>query len=265
MDGNIYLTGFMGAGKSSAGRVMARNLGRAFVELDDLVERRMGMTIARAFERLGEDAFRRAECEEIASLAKRGRLVVSTGGGVVINPENRKAMRASGKIVFLKTGLETCTQRVKGMGELERPLWKDMAKLEALYNERVPAYADHDYSVDTEGKTTGQVAENVLSSLIPELSFDASLEGRKAPVVSTCSGPEALKALSGTGRMVLLCDHNLERLHLKRYRDALEPALVLSVAPGKDPRALPRQSGSMRSSWKSAWAETMCWWPLAGA
>ena len=238
LDGNIYLTGFMGAGKSSAGRILARFLGRKLVELDDLAERRLGMTIAQAFERLGEDAFRKAECDELAALADKQRLVVSTGGGVPVNPANRKVMRASGKTVLLETGLDTCAARVRGLGIEERPLWQDRSKLEAIYQERMPAYADHDLAVNTDEADAEHVAREILAGLMPELGFNTSLEGKEAPVVATCQGPEALRAITGSGRVALLCDHNLKKLHLERYREMLGDVLVLSVAPGERSKSL---------------------------
>jgi shikimate kinase len=98
----MVLTGFMGTGKTAAGRVLSASLGFRFVDTDDLVRERAGMDIAVIFEREGEAGFRRREREAIASLAGREGLVIATGGGAVVDPENAAALRRLGPIVWLR-------------------------------------------------------------------------------------------------------------------------------------------------------------------
>lgn len=104
---NLYLIGMMGAGKTSIGKMVAQKTHRRFVDTDALIEKNAGMTVAEIFEREGEAGFRVRETIALDLLAKKRNLIVSTGGGVVITPENIRLMKKSGTVIWLKRDLHT--------------------------------------------------------------------------------------------------------------------------------------------------------------
>jgi shikimate kinase len=97
----IYLIGMMGAGKTTVGRQLARRLGRPFFDSDHEIVARTGVAIPTIFEIEGEDGFRRREAQTIAELTSGENLVMATGGGVVLNPENRQLLHDTGWVVYL--------------------------------------------------------------------------------------------------------------------------------------------------------------------
>ena len=127
------LLGFMGAGKST----IARNLAPDFVDMDTLIEERLGMSIARFFEEKGEAAFRQVEEEVLADLLKTDK-VISTGGGIVISPRNRALLKQNPDNIYLKADFETLYQRISADKDNQRPLFLNNSKedLEAIFNER---------------------------------------------------------------------------------------------------------------------------------
>jgi shikimate kinase len=146
----IYLTGFMGSGKSAVGRKLAERLGARFVDLDEEVESQAGITIREIFEQHGEPAFRRLEQEALRATAEdpEADVVVATGGGTVTFEANARWMRASGLTVWLNPAFATIVARIGGLGKRDRPLFRDEAQALALYRERLPAYRQADLTVD---------------------------------------------------------------------------------------------------------------------
>lgn len=238
MSGNLYLTGFMGAGKSTVGRGLAQALGRRFVDLDQCLERVLGMPIAQVFSEKGEEAFRRAETRELKKIAARRWLVVATGGGLPLMESNREAMRASGKIIFLAAGLEECRRHL-GPGEVaKRPLWQDPEALAGLFVQRQEIYADCDLELNVENNTPEQIVDSISAEMVGEDRLEANLGGAVCPVISTWDGPAALKPYAEGRRVVILTDRNLSRLHAQRYQEALNDSLLLIVAPGERSKSL---------------------------
>ena len=133
------LLGFMGAGKST----IARNLASDFVDMDTLLEERLGMSIARFFEEKGEVAFRQVEEEVLADLLKTDQ-VVSTGGGVVISQKNRALLKQNPDNIYLKADFETLYQRISADKDNQRPLFLNNSKedLAGIFNERQAWYEE---------------------------------------------------------------------------------------------------------------------------
>ena len=133
------LLGFMGAGKST----LARGLDPDFVDMDALLEDRLGMPIARFFEEKGEAAFRQLEEEVLADLLETDQ-VISTGGGIVISPRNRALLKQNPDNIYLKADFETLYQRISADEDNQRPLFLKNSKEEllAIFNERQAWYEE---------------------------------------------------------------------------------------------------------------------------
>lgn len=133
------LLGFMGAGKST----IARGLDPDFVDMDALLEDRLGMPIARFFEEKGEAAFRQVEEEVLADLLKTDQ-VISTGGGIVISPRNRDLLKQNPDNIYLKADFETLYQRIAADKDNQRPLFLNNSKedLAAIFDERQAWYEE---------------------------------------------------------------------------------------------------------------------------
>ena len=133
------LLGFMGAGKST----IARNLAPDFVDMDTLIEERLGMSIARFFEEKGEAVFRQVEEEVLADLLKTDK-VISTGGGIVISPRNRDLLKQNPENIYLKADFETLYQRISADKDNQRPLFLKNSKegLAAIFKERQAWYQE---------------------------------------------------------------------------------------------------------------------------
>ncbi len=160
---NIVLTGFMGAGKTQVGKVIASRLGRPFVDMDDVLEARFEMSIPAVFQTLGEAAFREAEARLCVELASQQGLVVSTGGGALVPEANRRAFEHTGIVICLTCAPETIVQRIGQ--DPNRPMLQgdDLgARIDTLLARRKSAYDAVAHHVDTTNLTVEQVADAVL-------------------------------------------------------------------------------------------------------
>jgi shikimate kinase len=161
---NVILVGFMGAGKSVCGRLLARRLGRCFVETDDMIVSRDGRSIPEIFRQDGEEAFRRLEAEALEALRLKSGDVIATGGGLPCREGRMEALRAIGTVVWLRGDLSVLLDRAARIGG--RPmLARSPADLEALYRAREPYYARAHATVDTAGLGVDQVVARVLAAL----------------------------------------------------------------------------------------------------
>lgn len=160
---NLVLTGFMGTGKTAAGRELARRLGRPFLDMDAEIEARAGRSIHDIFAREGEATFRRLEAALCRELAARQGLVIATGGGALLDAGNRELLAASGHVVCLQASPDEIRRRVEG-GD-ERPLLTGDAgqAIQRLLAERAAAYGAIPLQVDTTGLGVDEVANRVLS------------------------------------------------------------------------------------------------------
>jgi shikimate kinase len=164
---NLFLIGPMGAGKSAVGRQLARLLHLDFVDSDDEIENRTGVDIAFIFEKEGEEGFRKREAAVIDDLSQRDGVVLATGGGAVINADNRSRLGARGFVVYLNTSVPQQLERTQ-RGR-ERPLLEndDPRKvLEEFMEIRDPLYRSiADLVIDTDGRRVKAVAKQIHESL----------------------------------------------------------------------------------------------------
>ena len=161
----IMLVGFMGAGKSTVGRLLARRLGRCFVETDDMIVAREGRSIPAIFRESGEGRFRELEAEVLESLSLKRGDVVATGGGLPCQAGRMERLRALGTVVWLKGGFEEMYARARRPGL--RPMLADRspAEVEAHYREREPHYREAHLVIETRGLGVDQVVGRILQAL----------------------------------------------------------------------------------------------------
>lgn len=159
----IYLVGFMGAGKSTVARRLARRLDWRFVDVDECVEQRERQTVAEIFARRGEAYFRTAERAALAELTSLRHAVVATGGGTFVDPQNRSAIARDGVSVWLDVPLDRLIARIPADGR--RPLAADRAEFERLYTARRPAYEQADLRIDASRGSVDAVVEQLVDWL----------------------------------------------------------------------------------------------------
>lgn len=160
---HIYLTGFMGAGKSTIGRALGKRLGVSFVDLDSRIETRCQMSIPRIFAERGEEWFRQQENEALASISGDGDTVIAVGGGALERPDNRRLMRQRGCTVWLDAPFSLILQRLGDGERVGRPLFSDEAAARALFEKRRSQYARADYVVQIRVESKPEVvAEDIL-------------------------------------------------------------------------------------------------------
>ncbi len=168
---NITLVGFMGTGKSSTGKRLAKRLNWSFVDIDAEIERSAGKPINQIFSEHGEPVFRRLEQRWVKHAVRGNHQVLSTGGGVFVNEELRGMLRASGPVICLTARPQAIYDRVKHK-VAGRPLLRcddPMARIRTLLKERSQAYAKADMTVDTSDLSADQVVERIWTLLSPML------------------------------------------------------------------------------------------------
>lgn len=160
---HVILVGLPGAGKSTVGRAVAEGLKRAFLDLDEEIERRESRTVTQIFAESGEQYFRRKERALTEELREVGHMIVAPGGGWVANPEVVALVRPPGRIVYLKASPPVALQRL-GANRGKRPLLvrpDPLAEMQRLLGERKAAYEAADHVVDTERKSLQKVIDEV--------------------------------------------------------------------------------------------------------
>ena len=164
---NLVLVGPMGAGKSSIGRRLADRLGLIFVDADTAIEQATGASVTLIFEMEGEAGFRARESAVLAELCAQRERVIATGGGAVLDPDNRHRLAASGFVVYLRTGIERQLERLER--DRTRPLLKApdrRARLETLATQRNPLYEDvADLIYDSDHASVTTAADGLLALL----------------------------------------------------------------------------------------------------
>jgi 3-dehydroquinate synthetase/shikimate kinase len=218
LDRHVALVGFMGAGKTTLGPQLAERLGRPFVSVDDVVEKRRGRTIAEIFEEDDEGAFRALE-EQAADdvLGRRELAVIELGGGALGSARTREALRAAGFTLLLDTPVDVGWERVAGS---DRPLARDETRFRTLYEERWPVYEEiaDDRATDLDGAVLAAAGVDVAGRTLDRLGT----------------------AVPGDGQVALVADRTVAELHGGRARAALGDRLasVHEVPPGEPAKSL---------------------------
>lgn len=159
---NVVLTGFMGTGKTTVGRVLAARLGAAFVDTDAVVEERHG-PIPAIFADRGEAAFRDLEREVASELAQRSGLVVATGGRLMVDPVNAEQLGRTGRVICLTATPDTILERIGAQIET-RPMLAGgdaRSRIESLLSERSAAYRQF-VQVATDGRTVDEIVDEII-------------------------------------------------------------------------------------------------------
>lgn len=255
----IFLTGLSGAGKSTVGRRVATLLNWDFVDTDDLLTERAGMPVGQALAEYGEERFRQFESEALRNAASHERVVVSTGGGIVVGESNRALLQEQGLTVYLQTSVETAWQRIQehlsAAGEhAYRPLVAGpdgQQRLRNLLAARAGWYEQAPVHLVTDTATPESVASQVIVSALERgqlLSADSArvssnlrLAGMVSQAViewgSFCQLPAALQAMSAQRRVFVVTDSAVGALYAAAARDLLEQAglepFVFTVPAGE--------------------------------
>jgi shikimate kinase len=162
---NLVLVGFMGAGKSVCGRLLARRLGRCFVETDDMIVAREGRPVPEIFSRDGEEHFRALEAEAVELLRLKSGDVIATGGGLPCREGRMEALQQVGTVIWLRGDLRELCDRATSEGQRPMLAGRSWAEIEALYRQREPFYARAHLTVDTTGLGPDQVVAHLLGQL----------------------------------------------------------------------------------------------------
>ena len=164
---NLYLVGMPGAGKTSVGRQLARRMQRTFIDADHEIEARTGVGIPLIFDIEGEQGFRDRESKVIAELAHESDLVVATGGGVVLRPENRAALKQGGMVIYLHATPRLLFERTRL--DPHRPLLQvadPMRKIEELFAQRDPLYREvADIVINSVGGSISHLVKQIAGAI----------------------------------------------------------------------------------------------------
>lgn len=169
----IALLGLRGAGKTTIGKLLARELHVRFVELDRQIEKAADMSLGEIFSLYGDEYYRRLERDTLAQLLGEGRAtVLATGGGIVTSPDTYAMLKQSAVTVWLRATPEDHWNRVVSQGD-RRPMAdhpEAMADLRALLAAREPLYASADYTINTSGRSTKAIVDEIASKAEPASS-----------------------------------------------------------------------------------------------
>jgi len=170
----IYLTGFMTSGKSTVGPILANTLGWDYYDLDREIEADTGKSVVNIFESEGEQYFRDKETEKLNELSKKENLIIALGGGTIINENNFRIIKSTGKLIYLKVAPEIIYKRIKH--KLDRPLFKDLVlnekpeeeflkRIKDILAERNSLYESADITIDTDKQRIGLTIDSLVKKI----------------------------------------------------------------------------------------------------
>ncbi|GAB3441408.1 bifunctional shikimate kinase/3-dehydroquinate synthase AroKB [Massilia solisilvae] len=240
---NIFLVGLMGAGKTTIGRLLARKLGKRFVDSDHEIEARTGASIPWIFEIEGEASFRRREADMIRELTGQHGIVLATGGGAVLDPANRKLLAERGTVIYLRAGINSILQRTAH--DRNRPLLQTAdprKKLEELLAQREPLYREvADLVIDTGRPNVQSMVGTILEQMAAcvkerpgtamnqtkRINLDVALGSRSYPIVigSAVLDDAGLVARHlGSGKAAIVTNATIAPLYLERVAAPIRAA-----------------------------------------
>ena len=163
---NIIITGFMGTGKSVVAKELARKLKMEFIDMDQIIEESLGISISDIFARYGENYFREQENKLVKELSQKENMVIATGGGTLLSSDNARMLGQVGEIVCLYADSQTIYNRVKKKND--RPLLKGeniLNKINLLLEERMKIYDNIKWKINTTNFTTQEVVDKIINLL----------------------------------------------------------------------------------------------------
>ncbi|MDD5773182.1 MAG: shikimate kinase [bacterium] len=165
---NIVLIGFMATGKTILGKLLAERLNMKFIDTDVLIEENEGKKISKIFEKEGEKYFRNLEKEVIKKVSRKNNTVISTGGGVVLLPENIERLKRKGIIICLKTRPEVILERIKLQKGI-RPLLnkpEPLKEIKSILKKRAPYYKQADFTIDTSDFEAEKIIDRISGKIL---------------------------------------------------------------------------------------------------
>jgi 3-dehydroquinate synthase len=234
--GNIILVGMMGAGKTTVGKLLAKQLGKTFIDSDEVIQRRTGVTIPHIFDVEGEAGFRTRESGIIQELLKQDNIVLATGGGAILSAHNRSEMKQNGVVVYLKSSVHDLWQRTRH--DHNRPLLQTenpRAKLQELHELRDPLYLEAADMVIPTGKQSVQILLERLQQKLENMkqmtgsdktmqTLTVGLEERSYPIhigSGLLDRAELLLPHIPRKRAFIVSNTTVSPLYLKRLSDGL--------------------------------------------
>ena len=164
---NIFFIGLMGAGKTTVGKLIAKHLGKTFYDTDQVIEQRTGVKVATIFELEGESGFRKRETATIEELTQIDNIVLATGGGAILSPENRHLLKQHGYVIYLRANVHELWLRMRN--DKHRPLLQNVdvrARLEQLYQARNPLYTETaSLIIDTGNQPVANILNQIEQAL----------------------------------------------------------------------------------------------------
>ncbi len=237
---NIVLTGFMATGKTTVGKLLAKHLNYQFVDTDDMIVQRAGMTVAEIFSTKGEPAFRTMESDLAKELAQKTGLVISTGGGMMLDPANASVLSTTGQIFCLVATPEEIFDRVSKDTRAKRPLLESddpMKQVTQLLAQREQTYGQFS-QMRTSAKTPDEITSNLvgiiranpdlrLSITASDIHYDYIVGGGILPFVRQLAGIN--------GPVAVITDSHVG----EKYAGSIGPVdAVISVEPGQQNKTL---------------------------
>ncbi|MGG1676354.1 shikimate kinase [Neobacillus sp. NRS-1170] len=166
-ENSIVFIGFMGAGKTTIGKLVAEKLNREFIDIDEEIEKEFNMPVTQIFKEFGEKAFRDREKSLITSLSQQKNLIISVGGGAFLQEEIKKVCLFSSIVIFLDISFESWKERISQIID-SRPVLqgKSIEEMQELFNNRQKVYADHHFKIQTDNKNPVDIANQIIEKIL---------------------------------------------------------------------------------------------------